>query len=319
MKIEYLAISGPPEPSQGLKLDRMLSKLARLPSQLIDIARHPLNRGKAFDALLRWSRWQIGSRLVPGPVLVPFVNSHSLLAHAGMTGVTQNIYVGLAEFREMAFLLHVLRPDDLFVDVGANIGAYTVLAGSRGCKVIAIEPIEDTFRWLRRNVDVNGLGSRVELHRCGVGACQSKLRFTTSQDTVNHVCTSGEAGEEIEVTTLDSLLAGRRPSIMKIDVEGFELQVLKGASEALGSEHLQVVIIEMNGSCRRYNVAEHQIGEELGRFGFAPIEYDPFRRAASLSGEAKTAHLNAIFVRDQVTITDRVANAPLVQLPNGPI
>ena len=67
---------------------------------------------------------QIGSRLVPGPVLVPFVDSCSLFAQAGMTGITQNIYVGLAEFREMAFLLHVLRPDDLFVDVGANIGTW---------------------------------------------------------------------------------------------------------------------------------------------------------------------------------------------------
>jgi hypothetical protein len=107
----------------------MLSKLARLPSQLAAIARHPLNRGKALAALLRWSRWQIDSCLVPGPVLVPFFNSYSLFAQAGMTGITQNIYVGRAEFREMAFLLHVLRPDDLFVDVGANIGAYTILAG----------------------------------------------------------------------------------------------------------------------------------------------------------------------------------------------
>jgi FkbM family methyltransferase len=247
------------------------------------------------------------------------VNSHSLLAHAGMTGVTQNIYVGLAEFREMAFLLHVLRPDDLFVDVGANIGAYTVLAGSTGCKVVAVEPIEETFRWLRRNVDVNGLGSRVELHRCGVGACQSKLRFTTSQDTVNHVCTSGEAGEEIEVTTLDSLLAGRRPSIMKIDVEGFEFQVLQGARETLQSEQLGAIIIEVNGLCRRYNVAERQIFDDVRRFGFGPVEYDPFQRTMSLCDDERSESKNVIFVRDKVTVTDRVANAPLVQLPNGTI
>ena len=297
----------------------MLSKLAHLPSQLAAIARHPLNRGTVLDTLLRWLKWQIGSRLVPGPVLVPFVNSHSLLAQAGMTGVTQNIYVGLAEFREMAFLLHVLRPNDLFVDVGANIGAYTILAASVGCSVIAIEPIEETFRWLRRNVDVNGLSGRVELHLCGVGACQSKLRFTASQDTINHVCTSGESGDEVEVTTLDALLAGRLPSIMKIDVEGFEFQVLQGARVTLRSKQLQAIIVEVNGLCRRYNVAEHQISEELRGFGFAPIEYDPFRRAVSLCGEMQTAHPNVIFVRDKVTIADRVANAPFVQLSNGKI
>jgi len=206
-----------------------LSRLAHVPQQLAAIANHPLNRSKRLKALLRWFKWQIGSRLVPGPVLVPFVNSYSLIAQPGMTGVTQNIYVGLAEFREMALLLHTLKSDDLFVDVGANVGAYTVLAGSTGCGVIAIEPIEKTFRWLQRNIDTNALASRVELHQCGVGECQFKMRFTVSQDTVNHVCNGDEPGAEVEVTTLDDLLGGREASIIKIDVEGFEFQVLQGA------------------------------------------------------------------------------------------
>src|SRR6266516_857119 len=108
--------------------------------------------------------------------------------------------------------------------MGANVGAYTVLAGSLGCSVIAIEPIDEAFRWLRRNIDTNGFGSRVELHQCGIGECHSKLRFTALQDTGNHVCTPDEPGDEVEVTTLDILLAGREASIMKIDVEGFEFQ-----------------------------------------------------------------------------------------------
>jgi hypothetical protein len=49
-------------------------------------------------------------------------------ATSGMTGATGNLYVGLHEFEEMAFLLHFLRPGDLFADVGANVGSYTILA-----------------------------------------------------------------------------------------------------------------------------------------------------------------------------------------------
>ena len=92
---------------------------------------HPLNRGRRGAAMVRYLRWQVGARLLPGAALVPFVNETKLLATPGMTGVTGNIYCGLAEFDDMAFVLHMLRADDLFVDVGANVGAYALLAG--GC------------------------------------------------------------------------------------------------------------------------------------------------------------------------------------------
>ena len=56
-----------------------------------------------------------------------------------MTGATQNIYCGLQEFEEMAFLLHFLRKDDLPLDIGANIGSYTILAASSvGARTMAI-------------------------------------------------------------------------------------------------------------------------------------------------------------------------------------
>src|SRR5207248_910045 len=71
------------------------------------------------------------------------------------------------EVAEMAFVLHVLRPSDKFIDVGANVGSYTVLAaGAVGSRVFAVEPIPTTFGFLRRNVALNGLG---ELVRCWQG------------------------------------------------------------------------------------------------------------------------------------------------------
>lgn len=86
------------------------------------IVRHPFCRNRPLSSLAHFAKWQIGSRLVPGPVAVEFVNGAKLLAEPGMTGATGNVYVGLHEFEDMAFVLHFLRPDDLFVDVGANIG-----------------------------------------------------------------------------------------------------------------------------------------------------------------------------------------------------
>ncbi len=94
---------------------------------------HPLNaRSSRVAALGRVFRWQLASRLLPGPIALPFVDDTWLFATRGMTGATGNWYCGLHEVAEMAFVLHLLRPDEHFVDVGANVGSYTILAGGGG-------------------------------------------------------------------------------------------------------------------------------------------------------------------------------------------
>ncbi|SEF14533.1 hypothetical protein SAMN05444161_8971 [Rhizobiales bacterium GAS191] len=92
------------------------------------IVRHPLSRGQIPQNLGRFAAWQIEARLVPGPVAAQFVGGARLFAVPGLTGASANIYVGLHEFGDMAFVLCALRPEDLFAGEGANIGSFTVLA-----------------------------------------------------------------------------------------------------------------------------------------------------------------------------------------------
>ncbi len=103
----------------------------------------------------------------------------------------------------MAFLLHVLRPEDTFVDVGANVGAYTILAAKNvGADVISLEPIPSTFSKLQRNVDANKAAGKVDLRCFGVGDQASTLRFTTHEGTINHVVAENErtkTGDTVEV------------------------------------------------------------------------------------------------------------------------
>jgi len=96
------------------------------------IVDHPLNRGHKKAALSRFLKWQVGARLVPGPVVVPWVGNTRMIVRRGDKGFTQNIYCGLRDFPEMSYLAHVLSSTDLFLDVGANVGAYTVLARAEG-------------------------------------------------------------------------------------------------------------------------------------------------------------------------------------------
>ena len=157
------------------------------------LCNHPLTRDHRAAGFARLCRWQIESRL-RREVIVPWVGGIRLAARHGMTGATGNIYAGLHEFADMAFTLHFLRPDDLFLDVGANIGSYTLLAsGVCKARTISFEPDPETMALLRRNIDLNGLHGHVVLEQAAVGAEEGEVEFTIGRDTGNHV-TKGNEG-----------------------------------------------------------------------------------------------------------------------------
>ena len=280
---------------------------------------HPLNANRRLAALVRVVRWQIGSRIAPGPVALPFAESTRLLAVRGMTGATGNWYCGLHEHREMAFSLHLLRESDLFLDVGANIGSYTILAsGVVGARSISVEPAPSTFIHLRENVALNDLAGRVRCWQVGLADRAGSLRFTNDFDTVNHVTTPGEgvAGIEVPVTTLDELVGSDVPTLIKIDVEGYELPVLKGAQKTLANPRLLAVIMETNGSGERYGVKDDQLVSAMREHGFAMYSYNPFIRRLT---RAEPTDGNTIFVRDADAVNARVIAARRFALVNGSI
>jgi hypothetical protein len=162
------------------------------------ILKHPLNLNHKWAALRRYFYWQIGSRLLPGAVAVRFVNDSRLLVCPGMTGATGNIYTGLHEFEDMSFVLHFLKKNDVFVDIGANVGTYTVLAAAVvGAKTLSIEPIPTTFSHLVDNINLNNIHDIVETYNIGVGRKNEILKFTTALDTTNHVISDDIGGVQL--------------------------------------------------------------------------------------------------------------------------
>ena len=93
-----------------------------------------------------------------------------LIISKGQTGATGNYYNGLHEFNDMMFILHFLRIDEIFYDIGANIGVYTILASAEiGAKTYSIEPIPDTFNNLASNIIINNIQEKVYQLNVGVG------------------------------------------------------------------------------------------------------------------------------------------------------
>jgi FkbM family methyltransferase len=263
--------------------------------------------------LCRFFKWHVSGRLAPGDIAVEWVNGSTFLARPWHFGFSANVYCGLLEFYDMSFLLHALRAEDLFVDIGANRGSYTVLAGAAvGANVIAVEPVPDTFENLQANVNLNGMADRVDCFNIGLGDKEGELVFTAdASDCVNHVLTESETvGETVKVSVrlLDGLVGDRSPFLIKMDVEGYEWFVLQGGLNTLGGETLQAIIIEFNNTgLDRYGVGDDKIDQLLRDKGLSPMSYDPFTRTLhSIDPFVGNSIGNVIYVRDSTVVADRL-------------
>lgn len=269
------------------------------------IASHPMTRSSQVAAWTRVISWQIRSRL-QAEVIVPWIDGQKLAVRHGMTGATGNIYAGLHEFADMMLPLHFLCAGDLFLDIGANVGSYTVLAaGVRRARTWAFEPGDVAARQLRRNIEINGLGSLVTVHEIALGDHDGEAPFTVGLDTMNRVAANGEADTRMVVCRrLDGVIGAQKPVMMKLDVEGFEKSVLWGARELLRRDSLAVVTLE---------TVTPEMEGLLASCGFARCYYDPFTRTLQdTPGEAPTA--NTVFVRNRPMVAARLTTAPAVNV-----
>ena len=274
---------------------------------------HPLNRNAKLRSMWNFCVAQVAVRCVPGDICVPFPNATHLLISPRMKGAAHFISPGLCEFEEMVFVTHFLRPEDLFVDVGANAGAYTLLAsGVAGASTVAVEPSPSTFLFLKRNILLNELASRVTPVHAALCRSEGRLRITENLGTENYVCPQGEAGPSVEVpvTTLDALLRDKKPSLIKIDVEGFETEVLAGATETLARLSLQAMIVERAGNAARYGYDETALHHQIRAHGFSPFAYVPSNR--SLTPLAPESRGNIIYLREPAAIEKLLARSPAI-------
>jgi FkbM family methyltransferase len=143
---------------------------------------------------------------------------------------------------EMLVWRQALRGGGLFVDVGANVGTYTIWAAESGAEVIALEPTADTFGLLLENIALNGY--QVTAIQAAAGGSCGSARFTDGMDAVNRLDPDGPV--ETRLVTIDSVIGDRYVVGMKVDVEGFEIDVLLGCRRALSERRIGLIQLEWN-------------------------------------------------------------------------
>jgi FkbM family methyltransferase len=286
---------------------------------LSQVWNHPFNRGSRLRAVRDYFLWNAVRYSMDARHVLKLPGELEIIL-----GKKENygsaVYAhGLSDHSELLFLAHLMRPGDLFADIGANVGMYSVwVAGITGANAVSFEPVPVTFKALSQNIRLNDLAHLIEAHQVAAGAEAGIVRMTCDVGGLDHVVQGRppDSTVEVPVVRVDDLLDGRAPYAMKIDVEGFELRALQGAVKTLQRPDVKAIVIELQDwTLRKFGTSEAECREFLTSFGFLPHAYDPFARELTKVAAGATKGLNEIFVRPDSGIEQRLAAAKAVPMP----
>lgn len=180
-------------------------------------------------------------------------------------------YRGIFEETIVSAITSNLKNGMTFIDIGANIGLHTIVAaskvGNKG-KVIAIEPQQSCIKLLKENVALNKLNNVTVIdHALGSTKTEGKIFHVNdnndAQATLRATCAADQSKyETIQIRTLDSLmqeLGINHADVVKVDIEGSEVQMLKGGESFFNKTKPEIIIMEC-------------IDEHLCRFGNSSTE-----------------------------------------------
>jgi FkbM family methyltransferase len=277
---------------------------------LREVTSHPLNRHRRLGAVVDYMRWNIGRRLMHADYVLPLADEASVLVSDQENFGTLAYTCALWDFEEMLFMINLLRPDDLFLDIGANVGGYTILASAvAGARSMAFEPVPTTYRKLVRNIRINNIEERAQALQLAIADVDQTISMTADRGGLNHVVSGRWNGATVEVPVrrLDDVLGEAQCRLIKLDTEGFEMNVLRGGPRTLANPNLLALIVELNGSGARYGNSDSAVHDEILRHGFAPYRYDPAARRLARLATFNRNSLNTIYLRDLATTASIVA------------
>ena len=214
------------------------------------------------------------------------------------------VWLQAEEWTELQQLQSRLGKSDIFVDVGANIGLWTLVAassvGSDG-RVISLEPNPATFERLVANIKRNQKEGVVTAYPFAASRATGSVSFLCAADhNLSGISDDPKSGDLISVQTvaLDSVLQGMKVAGMKIDTEGHELLTLEGARRTIESAS-PWLIIEFNTTLLSSALlGDWKVYQFLAAIGYKPFIYDEdCERTPVDASFSTTGYRNILFER----------------------
>jgi len=252
-----------------------------------------------FDWLIRTARpMQFRGKVRLVNCLAPTSGHSTALIHGYRTTldlsehIQRMVYLGTYERWETRAVRRYLRSGMTLVDVGANMGYFTLLGarivGPTG-RIIAVEPSPSAADRLASVIEVNQIPN-VTLERCGLGREAGEMMLYDPHPS-NHTPTMlgdpGTPGRIVPIRTLDELADAHRVNridLLKIDVEGFEPEVFAGAVRLFAAGRIGAILCEFNEFwLARGGTTGDAVYRQLLDYGFADLSGRPFVPGAELA------------------------------------
>src|SRR5215469_5586847 len=217
--------------SRFLAFDALISRLVRLPLHAI-----PKNTTiRVLRGPLRGARWIVGSS-------------------------THGCWLGTYERAFQSLFFSVLPQRGVVWDVGANVGFYSLLAALKASKVIAFEPLPENLAYLNRHIALNHLEHRIEVCAAAASDHDGTGLFSSVPGNPSEGSLRSYGTLQVRTVRLDS--QGTVPDLIKIDVEGNEHEVLRGAVETMRAHHPLVLVARHSADSQCRDLLE-EVGYEV--------------------------------------------------------
>jgi FkbM family methyltransferase len=295
-------------------LDRFRRRLEVLRNQ-------PVARHQPIKVLLRFANAEIINAWLRYPFIVSHEFGALLIVEKGHHATRSHYFFGLQDFVDELFAIHFLREDELFIDIGANLGIFSIMvAAATRARVIAVEPSPSSSRVFKRHIALNDLMDRITVVEACAGDSNVAAFIKNTVDMDNFIVLASTDSQpdmaRIPMIRIDDVVDGTIPSVMKMDVEGFEMQALKGATRLLDSQNLQAITVEISDLSNRFGVSPEETHKFIASFGFTTVTYDPLTRELSAVAPADRSrrmtlyNYKTIFVRNLEEARRRLSSAP---------
>jgi FkbM family methyltransferase len=268
------------------------------------ILNHPNTKNQQIFSVLKYLGWKLYKSLTNHYLDVQILPNLKVRCFPKSHSSDCIIHCGLYDYNEMKFLLRYLRDGDSFIDIGANIGIYTLLAASKltSGSIYSFEVLPKNYTRLQENLKLNKL-NQVKTYAIAVSDKKGTTTLNIAEgDSMPFITTTATNGTiTVPTDTLDNLLDNQcLPSLTlaKMDIEGAELLALKGGTLLLKQQCPHVWILEINNTVENLGHSQQDVVDFLENYGYGLYHYDAdTNQIISINLKTKTG-LNILAIAD---------------------
>lgn len=295
----------------------MIGKIFKhlLKGDLIYISKNYLKNISVQKRIVEWRKVKAKGE----PITIEIANGLKLKLYTDSV-LSETIFVGRFENSELEFVSRYLSKGDTFFDIGANVGLFSIMAASKiGAQgnIYAFEPVKKTFSRLKENVELNMINN-AKIFNAGLSDSDGFLEMTTSADGFDAwnsfgVPTAGDnfVKESVEIFTLDSWMSNNNvvsANLAKIDVEGWECNVMKGGSLTFSSANAPDLLVEFTEeNCKNAGFSCGQLYDVLKNYGYQMFIYDEVTKKIIPEPKRNVyTHMNIVATKNPEAVINRL-------------